>query len=69
MDYAQLMHVLNSIDELPEKLTGLILFESFFLYNVLKKLTFRNILHDKKKLFWSFYDFVELYKIRMTNSF
>ena len=69
MNDPQLMHVLNSIDELPKKLTGLILFQSFFLYNVLKKLTFRNILHDKKKLFWGFYDFIELYKIRMTNNF
>lgn len=69
MDDPQLMHVLNSIDELPEKLASLILFEFFFLDDVLKKLTFRDIFHDEKKLFWSFNNFVELYKVGVSNGF
>lgn len=69
MDDPQLMHVLNSIDELPEILASLILFEFFFLDDVLKKLTFRDIFHDEKKLFWSFDNFVELYKIGVPNGF
>ena len=51
MNYPQLMHVLNSIDELPEILASLILFEFFFLDDVLKKLTFRDIFHDEKSCF------------------
>lgn len=69
MDDPQLMHVLNSIDELPEILASLILFEFFFLDDVLKKLTFRDILHYKKKLFWGFNDFIELYKIGVSDGF
>ena len=69
MDDPQLMHVLNSIDELPKILASLILFEFFFLDDVLKKLTFRDIFHDEKKLFWGFDNFVELYKIGVSNGF
>ena len=61
------MKVLNSIDELLEKLPSFSLLQSFLLEDELKQLSFRNILHDQEKLFRGFYDFVELNDVGMTN--
>ena len=46
MNDIELVHVLDSFDELPEEFAGFTFFEPFFLDNLLKEFTFRDELHD-----------------------
>lgn len=63
------MKILDSIDELSEKIASLLLFKSFLFDNHLKKFALRYILHHEKQLLRSLYDLVELDEIGMSDLF
>jgi len=63
------MKVLDSVDDLSEKLASLLLFKSFLFDNHLKKFALGYILHHQKQLFRSLYDLVELNEIGMSDLF
>ena len=67
MNYAYLVEVFDSVYELSEKLGSLGLFESLFLEDELKKFALWDVLHDQKKLFGGFDDFVKLNDIRVSH--
>jgi len=56
----QLVKILNSCDNLVEKLQGLWLFDSLILDDVIKKFTTIRILHYQVQLFRRLNDFIKL---------
>ena len=60
MNYAKLMEVLDSRDDLLVKLASLRFFQALVLDDVVEELSAWDILSDKVELLWRLNDFVEL---------
>ena len=63
------MQILNALNQLPEKLTRLILFQLLLLHDMFEQLAFCHVFHHKEQLFGSLYDLVELDEVWVTDLF
>jgi len=67
VDDVKLVEILNTGNDLVEKLECLWLFNSLVFHDVVEKLTSIGILHDKVELFWCLDDFIELNDVWMSD--
>ena len=65
MNDSKFMNILDSTNDLFENFTSLVLIHSFPADNIIKKLSFLHVLHDKKEVFRSLDDLIKLDNIWM----
>ncbi len=69
MNNFKLVTVLNSRNDLIKYFTGLIFIHAFFFDDVVEQFSLAQKLHDQKKVFWGFNDFIELYDVGVADQF